>query len=92
LNIGQRIFKFIIEYRKSHNGDSPTLREICVGANVSSTSVVAYYLDRFEYYGLVKLNGQLKMRNIHIPNSAWYFEGDLDEVLELLGERDSVMD
>ena len=49
--------KKIIEVLKSftlENGYPPSIREICTQANISSTSVANYYLDRLESLGYIE--------------------------------------
>ena len=49
--------KKIIEVLQSftdENGYPPSIREICTEANISSTSVVNYYLDRLENLGYIE--------------------------------------
>ena len=49
--------KKIIEVLKSfteENGYPPSIREICTRANISSTSVANYYLDRLESLGYIE--------------------------------------
>ena len=48
--------KKIIEVLQSftdENGYPPSIREICTQANISSTSVANYYLDRLESLGYI---------------------------------------
>ena len=49
----RQILEFIKNYIKE-NGYSPSFRDIASGCSLSSTSVVAYYLDSLEEQGLVK--------------------------------------
>lgn len=46
-----KILNFIIAYQNQHKCP-PSIREIGDGANISSTSVVNYYLDQLESFGL----------------------------------------
>ncbi|MGD2104489.1 MAG: transcriptional repressor LexA [Anaerolineae bacterium] len=48
----RRILEFVGEYI-SDNGYPPSMREICSAADISSTSVVSYNLDRLEEAGYV---------------------------------------
>ena len=45
MNKSQRILQFIIEYSQRYPNNFPTLREICEGADISSTSMVSKHLD-----------------------------------------------
>jgi repressor LexA len=48
----RRILDFVAEYIKG-NGYPPSMREICSAADISSTSVVSYNLDRLEEAGYI---------------------------------------
>ena len=53
-----RVLKFLAEYQ-SENGRPPSIREIGDAANISSTSVVNYYLDQLEKMGYVERDGRV---------------------------------
>jgi len=44
----------VLEYFNAEHGYPPSIREICTHANVSSTSVANYYLDRLESLGYIE--------------------------------------
>jgi len=52
-SIQQRVFGFVIYYKSNHDGNSPTIRDIVVGADVSSTSVVRHSLLALQRKGLL---------------------------------------
>lgn len=52
MNTRDRIVAFVTSYITLH-GYSPTVREICDGCGVSSTSVVAYHLALLEGAGRI---------------------------------------
>lgn len=47
------MLSFIRAYIKQH-GISPTIREICDGLHLTSTSIAHYYLDRLERRGVIR--------------------------------------
>jgi repressor LexA len=49
----QKILKYMESYQKQF-GYPPAIREICEETDVSSTSVVNYYLDQLEKWGYIK--------------------------------------
>jgi len=63
-----RIIKFVIDYKKKHNGNSPSYDEIMMACKITSKSVMKYLLDSLETDGLLEHDG---VRNIVIPNSTW---------------------
>lgn len=64
------VFDFLVKYKTKHNGNTPSLREIMVGCNISSTSVVNYHLMKLEIGGKIKREG---IRGIEIPGSTWTY-------------------
>ena len=50
----EHVFKFIIDFKKSHDGNSPSIREIGEGCGISSTSVVTYWLNKLEEQGFIR--------------------------------------
>ena len=53
-----RVLEFLAEYQ-SENGRPPSIREIGDAANISSTSVVNYYLDQLEKMGYIERDGRV---------------------------------
>jgi SOS-response transcriptional repressor LexA len=51
------VYNFIIEYKKTHDGNSPFIREIMRECDLSSTSHVTHYLNRLEDDGLIERKG-----------------------------------
>lgn len=49
----QKILKYMESYQKEY-GYPPSIREICDSTEISSTSVVNYYLDQLEKWGYIK--------------------------------------
>lgn len=50
----RRMLAFIKEFQRAHGGVSPTVREIGRGADISSTSVTNYYLEKLEDAGKIR--------------------------------------
>ncbi len=50
----ERVYNFIVEFIKK-NGYAPSVREICVGTNLSSTSSVYIYLLKLEDEGKIEM-------------------------------------
>jgi hypothetical protein len=54
------LFEFIISYKESHDGNSPTYREMCAGIGVSSTNSIFQYIRKMEKHGLIEvIDGKL---------------------------------
>lgn len=47
---------FIIEYKKAHDGNSPSMRQAGRAAGVESSSLISYYLAELERAGYIKRN------------------------------------
>ena len=66
----------VLERFTDQNGYPPSIREICTRANISSTSVANYYLDRLEELGYIERDRQVArgvrlVRNLsEIPEMA----------------------
>lgn len=66
----KRILNFIIGYKERHNGVSPTLQEITDGANLSSKSLVNYYLQQLAGGGTITFTPG-NARTIEVTGSRW---------------------
>ncbi len=51
----QAVFDFIVTYKRAHDGNSPTLRQIMNGRRISSTSVVHNILIGLERDGYIRI-------------------------------------
>ena len=63
----QGVYKYIIKYKRDNDGLSPSMREI-MAQGVSSTSVVAWHLNKLEQEG--KINGG-GVRGIKVTGGEW---------------------
>lgn len=67
-----KVFKFILKYKESHDGNSPTIREICKACKISSTSVVDYYLEKLQSRKLIQRDS-FQSRNINVVGGSWSY-------------------
>ncbi len=51
---GEEIYKFLVEYM-TENGYAPSIREICAGTHLSSTSSVLDYLRSLRLLGMIEI-------------------------------------
>jgi repressor LexA len=65
----QAVLNYIMEFSQSH-GYPPSVREICAGIGVKSTSTVHGYLQRLEKNGSIKRDST-KTRSIVIQNDSY---------------------
>ena len=73
----QEIMRFIIRYKRQHDGNSPTVREIQDACGVSSTSMVAYYLGKLEDVGLIRRGHGFESRAIEVVGGRWMPPGEV---------------
>lgn len=71
----QEIFDFIVQYKTANDGQSPTMREMMGGTDITSTSVITYYLDTLVEYGLI-LRVDKESRGIQVVGGKWRLEKD----------------
>lgn len=63
----EKILDFIIDYITYH-GYSPTVREICNGLHIPSTSTVHYHLDKMFQLGVIETDAEPgSPRAIRVP-------------------------
>ena len=67
----------IIKYKREHNGNSPTLRELCQITNTSGVRLMKFYLDALEEQGKISKKSN-KSRAIEVMNSEWIYHGGDD--------------
>lgn len=68
------VYEFIVSYKKKHDGNSPSMREIMTDLNISSTSVVTYHLEKLERMGLIKRVANGQTRQIEVTGGRWMLE------------------
>ena len=72
----ERIYAFLVAYKREHDGNTPTKREIAEGCCVS-TSSVNYHLIRLEIANRIHVSGQGRS-NIEVVGGAWDLAGSHD--------------
>lgn len=69
-----RFFSAIVTYKKSHDGNSPSLVDLMYVCGISSTSVARSLLIELEQKGLIELlGGKYKSRSIHVVGGQWQY-------------------
>jgi hypothetical protein len=69
----REIFRWIIEYKSQHDGNSPSLTEMMSACCISSRSVARYQLRRMQSAGLIRLAGSKQARSICVVGGEWRF-------------------
>ena len=70
----ERMYRYIIRYKRMSGGDSPTRRELAAGVGLPSVSMVQHHLDALERAGKIKRLKRGKARMIAIPFASWEFD------------------
>lgn len=69
----QRVYRFVVQYKKQNDGNSPTIREIMDGCGITSTSQVRYYLIKLAERGLIRLPEKGSAAKIEVVGGYWAF-------------------
>jgi hypothetical protein len=73
----EQIFAWIVAYKRSHDGNSPTLRELMSGCDLSSLSVTYDCLRRLTAVGLIDRQASPgtrgRSRQIVIVGGRWSY-------------------
>lgn len=64
------VFRFIVAYKRSHDGNSPSTREIMDACGITSTSVTRHILSDLARRGRIRLTAH-GSRNIEVPGGKW---------------------
>jgi len=67
----EAIYQFIVDYKCSHDGNSPTIREIANGCGIPSTSHIGYVLTALQFEGKLKAPPAKKARSIEVVGGQW---------------------
>jgi len=68
----EKLMAFIVAYKQDHDGNSPTYREMMAATGLSSTSMVAYHLEKLEQDGLIERPQSVgNSRVIEVAGGRW---------------------
>jgi SOS-response transcriptional repressor LexA len=65
-----RVFAFICEYKASHDGNSPEIREIMIGTGTASSSTVYWHLQSLVELGWIKWTLK-QSRSFEVTGGRW---------------------
>ncbi len=65
-----KVLNYILSYKRGHDGASPSIREICDGCALRSTSNGFYHLRRLQQAGLIEREANMA-RNIRVVGEQW---------------------
>ena len=66
----QNIYNYILRFKRRHNGNSPSIREMADAFGLS-TSVVSAHLGRLEAIGLIERSSKGECRMISVVGGTW---------------------
>ncbi|MBN1535163.1 MAG: hypothetical protein JW908_00420 [Anaerolineales bacterium] len=65
------LYDYLVNYKRLHDGNSPSIRDIRLHFNISSTSYVNHLLHRLESDGKIRLDAYPKPCSIEIVGGRW---------------------
>ena len=71
--VATSMLAFILEYKRQHDGNSPSMREIGKAVGLASHNTVYYYLGFLEKDGLIKRE-KTHPRSIEVIGGSWRME------------------
>jgi predicted transcriptional regulator len=69
------VYKYIITYKSYYDGNSPSIREIADACDISSTSLVHYYLHGLIDEGLIEMSEGTARPRIMVKGGEWRLIG-----------------
>ncbi len=68
----ETIYQYIVQHKREHDGNSPSIREIMGACEIPSPSVAKYYLDIMETRNMIRRGDDKgKSRRIEVIGGAW---------------------
>ncbi len=67
----QKIFDFIVRWKRNHDGNSPSLSQIMTHCKITSKSVVVYVLEKLEAQKKIIRVGPKYERRIQVVGGHW---------------------
>ena len=64
------VYECIVEYKRTHDGNSPSFRDIMRECGISSTSYMQWLLRRMDRNGLIRLHEGIR-RGVEIVGGRW---------------------
>lgn len=74
------IFRWIVAYKRGHDGNSPTMREIAAAFRIPSLSQVEYILAALAGQGLLTYTPN-QARSICITGGHWHYQSPISNSL-----------
>lgn len=65
------VYRYIVEFKMLFDGNSPSIREIAEACDISSTSLVHYYLEKLVDRKLIMMSEGLAHTKILVLGGNW---------------------
>lgn len=86
------VFRFLVAYKREHDGNSPSTRDIAVACHLSSLTTVRHHLLVLDREGRIRLSDDSRYQ-IEIFGASWEYESQevrvSDEPDDQEGQTDS---
>jgi hypothetical protein len=69
----ENIFKFIVNYKRSHGGNSPTMKEIREHTGLQSNQSIINYLGQLQDDKRLILGKEKETRSIQVIGAEWHY-------------------
>lgn len=66
-SVRRRLLDAIVEYKTANDGCAPSIRELMVQCDISTTSLTLYHMQRLERDGLIERDGHV----IRVTGAHW---------------------
>ncbi len=72
----RRVFEAIVHYKRVHDGNSPSTRDIMTATGITSTSVMRYQIGILIREGLLRdvPDLEIRTRSIEVVGGRWTYE------------------
>lgn len=70
-----QMLRFIVDYKITHDGNSPNMREIGAAAGVESSSLISFYLGELERRGFIRRSRSYARQIELVGGTYTYQEG-----------------
>ncbi len=72
----RRVFEAIVHYKRVHDGNSPSTRDIMAATGITSTSVMRYQIGVLIREGLLRevTDLEIRARGIEVVGGRWTYE------------------
>ena len=76
------IYNYIVEFKRAHDGNSPSMREIADEFRLS-TSIISAHLDRLTAVGMIRRGEKGQSRMIEVVDGRWTPPGEQKPIVKV---------